>query len=80
MSMLAGVGLAVQGLIVGNNWLYLCFLALVALPVLLAVWHIVDARLQAKTEMVRRIFELERHMRQRTTRHACWTIQERERS
>lgn len=67
MCMLAGVGLAVQGLIVGNNWLYLCFLALVVLPVLLAIWHIVDARLQAKTEMVRRIFELERHMRQRTT-------------
>lgn len=50
-----------------ENLLYLCFLALAVLPLLLAVRQIASARRGAKTEMVRRAFELERHARQRST-------------
>lgn len=56
--------MTLKGLLVDDDLFQLCFLALVLLPLLFAVRHIANARRLAKTEMMRRAFELERHARQ----------------
>ena len=65
--LVAGVGLAAKGVIMDDNLLYLSFLALSALPLVLAVRRVCTARSAAKAEMVRCAFELERQARQGNT-------------
>jgi hypothetical protein len=64
MFVLVGAGMTVRGMMLHGDVVHASFLALALLPLLLATWHVANARHEAKAKMVRHAFELERHARQ----------------